>query len=83
MGTPEPTARVREADLDRHLSNPAEKAAAAEQAAKATTVADKKSADGKDEKKADKPARPDYGSKDDYQLNKVLTLLKGFQTVSR
>ena len=75
VGTPKPAARVREADLDRHLSNPSDNATAQE-SGKPTLAADKKgSADNKDEKKpgekVDKQPKPDYGSKDDYQLNRA------------
>ena len=32
--------------------------------------------------KAEKAPRPQYGSKDDYQLNQALSILRGQQTVS-
>jgi carboxyl-terminal processing protease len=76
------TARMREADLANHLINDkdpnAEKAAIA--AAAAAAAAEKK--DGaKDDKKdgaADKPpARIEFGSKEDFQYQQAVNLLKG------
>jgi carboxyl-terminal processing protease len=87
--------RTREADLDHHLPNPGEPAVADAgkiQVVKAdtTTATDAKTAvvDSKSPvaaakpAKTDKPARPQYGSKDDYQLNQAINLLRSQQTVS-
>lgn len=65
------TFRLREADLDKHLVNdrqPEEKA----DRKKSAPPADSKE-DGK------KPEFAEFGSKDDYQLNQALNLLKGMQ----
>lgn len=63
------TLRLREADLDRHLSNdrPEEKSPAPQAAPDA----------GKNNVKAPTPA--EFGSADDYQLNQALNLLKGMR----
>jgi carboxyl-terminal processing protease len=81
--------RLREADLERHLSNDKEKEAAA--APKETppkpqskAPAKPKSGNGKDE--GDEPAEPpsrELASKSDYQLNQALNLLKGLQIMQK
>ncbi|HJW01744.1 MAG TPA: S41 family peptidase [Azospira sp.] len=71
--------RLREADLERHLSNDKEKEAAprAKEGKDAKAGAKGK---GKDEEdKADLPPPPEFASKNDYQLNQALNLLKGLQ----
>ncbi|MEO8628637.1 MAG: S41 family peptidase [Betaproteobacteria bacterium] len=80
--------RVRESDLEHHLSNPEQVAAAVQTVGRTTAMAEQKPGDrttseAKPVEKAAKVERPNYGSQEDYQLSKVLTLLKGFQTVSR
>ena len=67
----------READLDRHLNNP-------EVAALASAAVQKGAAQSPEEKKADEDRRSaalkkpiEFGSKDDYQLQQALHLLKG------
>jgi len=85
-----PTARTREADLEHHLPNPAEVAAvdsAKIQIAKADTLTATDAKPGPAGKpvaaaKTEKTPKPLYGSKDDYQLNQALSLLRGQQTVS-
>jgi carboxyl-terminal processing protease len=77
--------RLREADLERHLSNDKEKDVASP--AKDMTPkpqskapAKPKGSNGKDE--GDEPAEPpsrELASKNDYQLNQALNLLKGLQ----
>ena len=70
-GDDENAFRLREADLDKHLSNdkqPEEK------------LERKKSGNSGDAKEGSKkPALAEYGSKNDYQLNQALNLLKGMQ----
>jgi carboxyl-terminal processing protease len=66
------TFRLREADLDKHLTNdrqPEEKSDAAKPASKATP----KSKDNE----GSKPEIAEFGAKNDYQLNRALDLLKG------
>jgi carboxyl-terminal processing protease len=63
----ENTFRLREADLDKHLTNdkqPEEKA-------------DRKKSTAPADNNGKKPVVGEYGSKDDYQLNQALNLLKG------
>ncbi|MGZ8256274.1 MAG: S41 family peptidase [Gallionella sp.] len=62
--------RLREADLDKHLSNPTQAEENAD--SKKATPADVKS-------DAAKVAPSEFGSKNDYQLNQALNLLKGMQ----
>jgi carboxyl-terminal processing protease len=67
--------RMREADLDRHLSNGDEKDKAREdKPGPQTQPAPSKP---RDEEKAEKREPTVFGSKDDYQLNQALNLLKG------
>ena len=65
------TFRLREADLDKHLTNgqPEEKIEAAKPASKSAPKG--KEAEGS------KPEIAEFGSKNDYQLNRALDLLKG------
>jgi carboxyl-terminal processing protease len=75
----EAAARVREADLDRHLANPQGGTDAKPAPAPAVTPAAPKATE-------DKPADdspPDIVSKNDYQLNQAVNLLKGLQIMSR
>ena len=68
------TFRLREADLDRHLSNGNGKEdAAAPAKSSATPKAAPKNKDGE----TAKPEITEFGSKNDYQLNQALNLLKG------
>jgi carboxyl-terminal processing protease len=79
----EPALRMRESDLERHLSNPTDKdnpEAAPEAAPK---PAPKPSTDKGAENKGDKPEPAEIGSKGDYQLNQALNLLKGLQIISK
>ena len=79
--------RIREADLDRHLSNDKEKEAAKEAAkpeAKAPTPVKTpskpaKDKNGKDEAEEELPPRLEYASKADYQFQQAVNLLKGLQ----
>jgi carboxyl-terminal processing protease len=71
----DPGLRMREADLERHLTNPTDK----EEPSKAAAPAPK---DG--DADAKKSAAPlEFGSKTDYQLNQAINLLKGLQIISR
>ncbi|HET9700365.1 MAG TPA: S41 family peptidase [Burkholderiales bacterium] len=69
--------RMREADLDRHLSNGDEKDKGAKPEAKPDTESQSAPTKPKEEEKAEKREPTVFGSKDDYQLNQALNLLKG------
>ena len=69
--------RTREADLDRHLSNPAGEDDAGGKPAKPSDGDSK----GDAEKKAAAPV--EFGGKNDYQLNQAINLLKGLQILSK
>ncbi len=69
--------RLREADLERHLENDKDKEAPP--AAKPQTKAPTKGKPTKDETEEEEKARFEIASKDDYQLNQALNLLKGLQ----
>jgi len=77
--------RVREADLDRHLSNDREKEAGKETAKPDTKPQSKtpakpgKDKNGKEEAEDELPPRLEYASKSDYQFQQALNLLKGLQ----
>ena len=69
--------RIREADLDRHLSNDREKEAPKQQAKPAAKPAKDKG--GKDDADDETMARLEYASKSDYQFQQAMNLLKGLQ----
>ena len=74
--------RIREADLDHHLANDKEKDAAKETAKPASKPAPAKPGkDGSKEPEApdDTPQRLEFASKDDYQFQQAINLLKGLQ----
>ena len=71
--------RVREADLDRHLSNDRDKDAQKPQAKPAAKTGKDKDKGGKDETDEDPLARLEYGSKSDHQFQQALNLLKGLK----
>ena len=76
--------RMREADLERHLSNNQE----ADTKGGATTKPAAPSAPTKSPTKREdgdttKPKAPEFGSKDDYQLNQALNLLKGMNILQQ
>ena len=77
--------KLREADLERHLANP--QGGAAEQAGTATADCRAASAcaeaDPKSEKAPDDTAPADIVSKNDYQLNQAINLLKGLQIIGK
>ncbi|HTH94509.1 MAG TPA: S41 family peptidase [Rhodocyclaceae bacterium] len=81
-GTPVSRFNLREADLEHHLNN--DKDASANQpivpADKSSKAAPKK--DGAETEDIP-PPRYEFGSKDDYQLNQALTLLKAWQVMKR
>lgn len=77
--------RLREADLDRHLSNDKEKAAEKAVPAKkekSDKPADKSQESGKNGDKEDSAAF-EPASKSDYQLNQAVNLLKALQVVKK
>jgi carboxyl-terminal processing protease len=74
----EAAARLREADLDRHLANPQ---GGSETRSPATTPAVPAPAKSEDKPADDSP--PDIVSKSDYQLNQALNLLKGLQIIGK
>jgi len=74
-------ARIREADLERHLANDREKDAGKE-APKAAGKAPAKPAKdkgGKDEADEELPPRLEYASKSDHQFQQAINLLKGLK----
>jgi carboxyl-terminal processing protease len=79
--------RMREADLERHLSNPTESGDSQEpKAAPAPKEKDSKEKDQGVQQQV--PAGPktepsEFGSKGDYQLNQAVNLLKGLQIISK
>jgi carboxyl-terminal processing protease len=86
----ETSLRLREADLERHLSNDKEKESEAKpepSQAKPETKPESKpdSKPKKDEEKdkSDQGPPKEFGSKDDYQLNQALNLLKGLQVLQK
>jgi len=77
-----PGMRVREADLDRHLSNDRDKEAnkeAAKQEAKGQAKPSKNGKDKKEDAEEEMPPRLEYATKGDYQFQQALNLLKGLQ----
>lgn len=79
-GTPSSAFRMREADLDRHLINDKEAAPQTTPAAKTPAKPAAKPGKNKDEGDEDTPAaRLEFASKDDYQFQQALNLLKGLQ----
>lgn len=74
---------VREADLEKHLSNGQEQEAPAKQ--EPAKVQEKDTKPGKDAKPGErKPLEPgEIVSKDDFQVNQALTLLKGLHIIQR
>jgi len=74
-------ARIREADLDRHLINDREKETAKEAAKPQAKTPAKpaKEKNGKEEGEEEMPARLEYASKSDYQFQQALNLLKGMK----
>ncbi|MBL8419360.1 MAG: peptidase S41, partial [Dechloromonas sp.] len=75
------SARVREADLDRHLVNDREKEAAKEAQKPQTKAANKpaKEKGSKDEPDEEATARLEYASKSDHQFQQAVNLLKGLK----
>jgi carboxyl-terminal processing protease len=81
----EAAARMREADLDRHLANPQGGTPEAKQPAPQpqSAVSPAPSAPKVEDKPADDGTPPDIVSKSDYQLNQALNLLKGLQIIGK
>ena len=75
------TPRIREADLDRHLSNDRDKDAAKEANKPQAKPAAKPGKDkgGKEEAEDEPLARLEYASKSDHQFQQAINLLKGLQ----
>jgi carboxyl-terminal processing protease len=83
---------IREADLERHLINDRDAAAAAKEAATTAKTlksskakAKDKEAPAKDEGDEEAPKTPpvEFASKNDYQLNQAMNLLKAWQIIER
>ena len=76
---------MREADLDRHLSNPQGGTPEIKQPAPQpqSAVPPAPSAPKAEDKPADDGTPPDIVSKNDYQLNQALNLLKGLQIIGK
>ena len=85
----EQAARMREADLERHLTNPegGGEVKSSKPAAKPESKdkGDSSQADPKDKGAADDKGDtpPDIVNKNDYQLNQAINLLKGLQIISK
>lgn len=73
--------RIREADLERHLENNREAESQKTDIKTPPKPAAKNGKDGKDAKDSDDemPARLEYASKEDYQFQQALNILKGSQ----
>ena len=82
-----PALRMREADLERHLSNPTESGdgqrAEGGAASPRTRSKDKDQGAQQQVPSAPKAEPAEFGSKGDYQLNQALNLLKGLQIISK
>lgn len=72
------TGGLREADLSRHLSNPKEPEAPVKQDTPKAAPAEKNG-----ESKDDKSGPTEPGSKNDYQFNQAMNLLKGLQILQK
>ncbi len=86
----EASLRLREADLERHLSNDKDPEAESKpQPAQAKPEPESKAKpevkpkNGDEQEKAEQVAPKEFGSKDDYQLNQALNLLKGLQVLQK
>jgi carboxyl-terminal processing protease len=77
----EAAAKVREADLERHLSNPAGETEIKQENKQPTSAVPKPEVKQQAEPAESTP--PDIVSKGDYQLNQALNLLKGLQIIGR
>ena len=74
--------RLREADLERHLENDKEKDAAAKPQGKAAPAGKTPAGKApKDETEDEEKPKFEIASKNDYQLNQALNLLKGLQII--
>ncbi len=74
--------RLREADLERHLENDKEKDAAAKPQGKAAPAGKTPAGKApKDEAEDEEKPKFEIASKNDYQLNQALNLLKGLQII--
>jgi carboxyl-terminal processing protease len=71
--------RLREVDLDRHLENDKEKEKEAAPAKPQTKAPAPKGKPAKDEPEEEEKPRFEIASKNDYQLNQAVNLLKGLQ----
>jgi carboxyl-terminal processing protease len=71
--------KMREADLDRHLDNPA----GAGENKPPVSAAPQSTPEGQKKPAGEEGAAPDIVSKGDYQLNQALNLLKGLQIIGR
>ncbi|MCE1183882.1 MAG: S41 family peptidase [Rhodocyclales bacterium] len=68
--------RIREADLERHLIGPDKES---KETPKSENKAKTNNKPSKDEASEEAPARLEYASKDDYQFQQALNILKGLQ----
>jgi carboxyl-terminal processing protease len=81
-GSPSAIGRIREADLERHLSNDRDKEAPAKVEPKPAAKSPAKNGNDKNSKEADEdemPQRLEYASSSDFQFQQALNLLKGLQ----
>jgi carboxyl-terminal processing protease len=81
----DPALRMREADLERHLSNPNDPSAGKDSKAAPAPQPKEQPDQGVQQQAPSGPkAEPtEFGSKGDYQLNQAVNLLKGLQIISR
>ncbi len=84
-GTASAAGRIREADLERHLSNDREKEAPRSETKPAAKPTGKpgKDKNGKEEAEDEMPQRLEYASPGDYQFQQAMNLLKGLQIMQR
>lgn len=76
--------RLREVDLDKHLNNPKQPEDKAKEKVKPEDMPDLPTAKpSKDHKDGDKAEISELGSKNDYQLNQALNLLKGLNILRK
>ncbi|MEO8628636.1 MAG: S41 family peptidase, partial [Betaproteobacteria bacterium] len=78
----DPALRMREADLERHLSNPTDKDTPTLETPKPSAPKPAKEP-GAENKPGDKAEPAELGSKGDYQMTQALNLLKGLQILSK
>jgi len=84
-GTASAASRIREADLERHLSNDREKEAPRSETKPAAKPNGKpgKDKNGKEDAEDEMPQRLEYATPTDYQFQQAMNLLKGLQIMQK